>query len=95
MRVLTDEDYDCLEPCAGCEHMYVEDIWNEYQCDEKECPHFLDYAKRQLVDKRKAYDLAADKAENHDVKLALQIKAIAIGEALEILNYKGEYEYEY
>ena len=94
MRVLTDEDYMCNEPCASCECMYVEDIWNEYQCDEKICPHFMDYVKRQLVDKRKAYSLAADKAEDHDTKLVFKAKTIAIGEALEILNYDGEYEYE-
>lgn len=103
MRVLTDEDYMCNEPCASCECMYVEDIWNEYQCDEKTCPHFLDYIRRQLVDKRKAYDLIINKLDtkpenersvDYSRLEYFKGKAAAMGEALEILNYNGEYEDE-
>ena len=27
------------EPCLSCEKSYVEDIWGDFCCDEKECPY--------------------------------------------------------
>lgn len=34
-----DEDYDLDEPCLSCKEAYIEDIWNEWCCDKKECPY--------------------------------------------------------
>ena len=35
--VLTNEDCYVEEPCASCEKCYIEDIWNEYCCDQSQC----------------------------------------------------------
>lgn len=32
-----DEDGLLEEPCLSCDKAYVEDIWHEWCCDEKEC----------------------------------------------------------
>lgn len=32
-----DEDGLLEEPCLSCDKPYVEDIWYEWCCDEKEC----------------------------------------------------------
>ena len=34
-----DEEGLLEEPCLSCDKAYVEDIWHEWCCDEKECPH--------------------------------------------------------
>ncbi len=34
-----DEDGLLEEPCLSCDKAYVEDIWYEWCCDEKECPY--------------------------------------------------------
>lgn len=34
-----DEDGLLEEPCLSCDKPYVEDIWYEWCCDEKECSH--------------------------------------------------------
>ena len=34
---MRDEDGDIAEPCLSCDKAYIEDIWNEWCCDEKEC----------------------------------------------------------
>lgn len=34
-----DEDGLLEEPCLSCDKAYVEDIWHEWCCDEKECPY--------------------------------------------------------
>lgn len=34
-----DEDYDLDEPCLSCKEAYIEDIWNEWCCDKKECQY--------------------------------------------------------
>lgn len=94
MRVLYDEDYLCDEPCASCEHMYIEDIWNECQCDEKECCHYPAYIRSQLVTRRRQYEAAATKTDDHDEKLIYKAKASGLAEALDIMDYKGEYEDE-
>lgn len=94
MRVLFDEDYLCDEPCASCEHMYVEDIWGECQCDEKECCHYSEYVKSQLVTRRRQYEVAATKADDRDEKLIYEAKASGLAEALDIMDYEGEYENE-
>ena len=36
-KMIFDEDYDLDEPCLSCDRAYIEDIWNEWCCDEKEC----------------------------------------------------------
>lgn len=36
-QIVYDEDYDLDEPCLSCDKAYMEDIWNEWCCDEKEC----------------------------------------------------------
>lgn len=38
-EIVYDEDYDLDEPCLSCDKPYIEDIWNEWCCDIKECPH--------------------------------------------------------
>ena len=34
-----DEDGLLEEPCLSCDKAYVEDIWHEWCCDEKECTY--------------------------------------------------------
>lgn len=46
-RVLTDEDCYAEEPCARCEKCYIEDIWNEYCCDAKECIYPKEYKAKE------------------------------------------------
>lgn len=50
MKIIYDEDYLPEEPCLSCEKSYIEDIWNEYCCDEKKCIHEEEYF--QLLDKQ-------------------------------------------
>lgn len=40
-----DNEGIICEPCLSCEKAYVEDIWFEWCCDEKECV----YKARNLV----------------------------------------------
>ena len=47
MEVICDEDYYPCEPCASCEKLYMEDIWFESCCDEKECIHRVEYEKQK------------------------------------------------
>ena len=51
MEIIYDEDYILEEPCVSCEKCYVEDIWNEHCCDEKQCIHQEEYL--QAVQNRK------------------------------------------
>lgn len=39
MKMRFDEDGLLEEPCLSCNKAYVEDIWYEWCCDEKECPY--------------------------------------------------------
>ena len=39
MKMSFDDEGLLKEPCLSCEKSYVEDIWYEWCCDEKECPH--------------------------------------------------------
>ena len=34
-----DEEGLLGEPCLSCEKAYMENIWDEWCCDEKECPY--------------------------------------------------------
>ncbi len=34
-----DEEGLLDEPCLSCEKSYIEDIWFEWHCDEKECSY--------------------------------------------------------
>lgn len=36
-KMTFDEDGLLEEPCLSCDKAYVEDIWHEWCCDEKEC----------------------------------------------------------
>lgn len=36
-RMFLDEEGLIDEPCLSCENSYIEDIWWEWCCDEKEC----------------------------------------------------------
>jgi hypothetical protein len=38
-KMIFDEDGLLCEPCLSCDKPYVENVWNEWRCDEKECPH--------------------------------------------------------
>ncbi len=38
--MIFDEDGLLEEPCLSCDKAYIEDIWNEWCCDEKECPAY-------------------------------------------------------
>lgn len=51
MEIIYDEDYIPEEPCLSCEKSYIEDIWNEYCCDEKQCIHQEEYL-RTLQDRK-------------------------------------------
>lgn len=37
MEILHDEENFLYEPCASCKHRYVDDLFNEDQCDQKTC----------------------------------------------------------
>lgn len=41
-KMNVDEEGLLNEPCLSCDKAYVEDIWYEWCCDEKECPHKSD-----------------------------------------------------
>ena len=60
MEVICDEDYYPCEPCASCEKLYIEDIWLEPCCEEKECIHRVEYEKQREEDaiKHVAVDVA-------------------------------------
>ena len=47
MEVIYDEDNLVCEPCLSCEKLYVEDIWFESCCNEKECIHRAEYEKQK------------------------------------------------
>lgn len=36
-KMAFDEDGLLEEPCLSCDKSYVENIWHEWCCDEKEC----------------------------------------------------------
>lgn len=46
-EIVYDEDYDLDEPCLSCDRAYMEDIWNEWCCDEKECLHKAEREKKE------------------------------------------------
>jgi hypothetical protein len=53
MIPLTDEDYWVAEPCVGCKYVYVEDIWHEFCCDQKECIYPEEYKEKEEIYRRK------------------------------------------
>ena len=53
MTVLTDEDYWVAEPCVGCKYVYVEDIWHEFCCDQKECIYSEEYKEKEEIYREK------------------------------------------
>ena len=38
-KMIFDEDGLLEEPCLSCDKAYIEDLWNAWCCDEKECQH--------------------------------------------------------
>ena len=38
-KMIFDEEGFLEEPCLSCDKSYIEDIWHEWCCDEKECPY--------------------------------------------------------
>lgn len=36
-QMIFDEEGLLEEPCLSCDKAYIEDIWHEWCCDEKEC----------------------------------------------------------
>ena len=38
-KLVFDEEGLLDEPCLSCDNKYLEDIWNEWCCDKKECPY--------------------------------------------------------
>lgn len=38
-KMIFDEEGLLEEPCLSCDKPYIEDIWNEWCCDEKVCPY--------------------------------------------------------
>ena len=38
-EMIFDEDGLLEEPCLTCDKSYIEDIWNEWCCDEKKCSY--------------------------------------------------------
>ena len=45
-----DEEGLLEEPCLSCDKSHVEDIWNEWCCDEKECPYKAKSEERNEID---------------------------------------------
>jgi len=45
-----DDEWDLDEPCLSCSKAYVEDIWYEWCCDEKECPYKEENAESEVKD---------------------------------------------
>lgn len=37
-KMSIDNEGLLVDPCLSCDKPYMEDIWNEWCCDEKECP---------------------------------------------------------
>lgn len=52
MIPLTDEDYCLVDPCVGCEYVYVEDIWLEWCCDKKKCIYPEEYKEKEEIYRR-------------------------------------------
>lgn len=48
-KMLVDEDGLLEEPCLSCDKSYIEDIWNEWCCDEKECPYRIEGSEDKSV----------------------------------------------
>lgn len=46
-KLVFDEDGLLDEPCLSCNNAYIEDIWNEWCCDKKECPYNTDIKPQQ------------------------------------------------
>ena len=42
-----DEGRLLEEPCLSCDKAYVDDIWYEWHCDEKECLHKAEREARE------------------------------------------------
>lgn len=55
-KIIFDEEGLLEEPCLSCDKAYIEDIWNEWHCDEKECPYKSESEKYDR-DNRKAFRL--------------------------------------
>ena len=56
--MIFDENSDLDEPCLSCDKPYIEDIWNEWCCDEKVCLY-----KVKSEDKSMEQELKADNEE--------------------------------
>ena len=46
-RIVFDEEGLLDEPCLSCDKVYVEDIWGEFCCDEKECAKIIIEADKE------------------------------------------------
>ena len=57
-KMSIDNEGLIIEPCLSCEKSYMEDIWNEWCCDEKECPYEsegnTEHQLRQVLLRQKA-----------------------------------------
>lgn len=42
-----DEEGLLDEPCLSCDNAYIEDIWHEWCCDEKECLHRAERSEKE------------------------------------------------
>lgn len=48
MAKMAFDEEGCLEePCLSCDKAYTEDIWYEWCCDEKECPHKVEIEDKE------------------------------------------------
>lgn len=51
-KMIFDKDGLLEEPCLSCDKAYVEDIWNEWCCDESDyaCNYILDIINKYKED---------------------------------------------
>lgn len=78
-EMVFDEEGLLEEPCLSCDKPYIEDIWNEWCCDEKVCPY-----------KVKSEDKCMQEIQEIEVKTTLYVTED--GEKFDSLELAQEHE---
>lgn len=86
-KINIDDEGLVVEPCLSCEKSYIEDIWNEWFCDEKECLYRLGGRRMRNTEAEIA------KLEKQKRDIEKKIKQIKLGTANYGIVELGCYEY--